>query len=165
MWRVFRQVVVVGGVLISNGVWAAVVDKTFEPRVTIFKGTAGEAIEIVADKTDFLASYRPSLETFSSLHIPFRVRSVMGVGINYRMSLALSQHVCWVEGAAQPAPWDGVALSVDGESFTATLPVEVLESVVEKSHVLSVDYPKRPQMDELQSCYGTIGVVAEMVEL
>ncbi len=156
---------VVIGVLVSNGVWAAVVDETFEPRVTIFKGTPGEAIEIVADKTEFLVSYRPSMETFSSLHIPFRVRSVLGVNINYRLSLALSQQVCLEGEPASPVPWGGVTYWIDDAPFTSSAPIDVFEAVVEKSHLLRVDYPQRPQTDEAQVCYGTIGIVAGIAEI
>lgn len=165
MWRAI--VIYLGvslGILMSQSVGA--VDRTLRPSVTIFKGEPGEAIEIVADKTDFVAIYQTDQKTFVPLLIPFKVRSVLGVNIDYRLSLSLSQHFCQ-ENSEPDGPyqaWDGVTLWMNDTLFTTSTPVEV-NDVVTQSHVLTVKYPERLQTDVDQLCYGTIGLVAGVVDL
>ncbi len=157
-----RRVVICLGmsicVFMSQGVWA-VADRIFNPFVTIFKSGSGDSIEIVADSTDFLATYKAELRSFIPLFIPFKVRSIHDGTISYNLSLSFSQHFCQVTPDSSFEVWDGVTLLLDHAPFTEDIVVSV-DDVSVNSHVLTVQFSELTQTDVVQSCFGTIGLVA-----
>ena len=152
--------------LLSFGVAANTIEKTFYPEVTIFKTAPSDTIEIKAERFDFLTTYSVSLQRFKPLDIPFVVRSVQGTALTYDMTLRISQHYCRTNNV--DTELSGVTTTLNGLSFPlfgSRLPgaggVKVTGKA-ESKHVMRVSFPEFQQTDKDQACFGTFVLMAEV---
>ncbi|MGR5227274.1 hypothetical protein ACPV30_02000 [Photobacterium damselae] len=151
----------------SGLIQASVIEHTFSPNVTIFKSSS-DALEITAPKTDFIAQYDVSKQTFKPITIPFEVKSKKGSPINYRLILPLSQHFCEDTITSDVSPLAALQFWLDGQPFaptTSSLPGNngyLFENQVRNDHTILIQYPIHPQKNTEQRCYGTLGIQAEI---
>ncbi|HIF9335437.1 TPA: hypothetical protein ACX6RM_003751 [Photobacterium damselae] len=152
----------------SGLIQASVIEHTFSPHVTIFKSSSSDALEIIAPKTDFIAQYDMSKQTFKPITIPFEVKSKKGSPINYRLTLPLSQHFCEDVVTSEVSPLAALQFWLDGQPFaptTSSLPGNdgyLFENQVRNDHAIRIQYPIHSQKNAEQRCYGTLGIQAEI---
>ena len=158
--------VIVGFCLLSFGVAASTIEKTFSPEVTIYKTAPSDTIEIKANRFDFIALYSVLLQRFKPLDIPFVVRSVQGAPLTYDVTLRVSQHYCRINNV--DTELSGVTTTLDGVPFPlfgSGLEGDGGRKVTGKSeskHVMRVSFPELQQTDEEQGCFGTFVIMAEV---
>lgn len=152
----------------SGFIQASVIEHTFLPHVTIFKSSPSDTLEIIASKTDFIAQYDVSKQTFKPITIPFEVKSKKGNPINYRLTLPLSQHFCEDVETSEVSSLSALQFWLDGQPFAPTessLPGNsgyLFENQVRNDHAIRIQYPIHPQKNVEQRCYGTLGIQAEI---
>ncbi|WP_394230856.1 hypothetical protein [Shewanella colwelliana] len=146
--------------LFAGSSLAAVVEKTFNPQVTIVKNTPSDSLRITIEQSDFISTYSLSLETFQPINIPFTVHSINDTPLDYTIKLQDSQHHCREDGQTERA-LSGVRTTLDGVEFAVKGEgVEVSDSK-ESAHLMYVEFPKVSQIEVEQACYGTFIVIAE----
>ena len=151
--------------LISSSVFASELQPLeFTPQVTVHQGSSGGGgLEITAEKTEFVALYSSSLNTFKPLAIPFTVRTLDGANQNYTIKLQDSQHYCQVKGD-EAESLSGVGVSLDGTTLpsgSGAVGFPVLNKK-ESKHNMRVEFPFIEVVGNQKNCYGTLILIAEI---
>ncbi len=144
----------------SVSVFATTIEKTFQPQTTIIKNASSDALKITVERSDFIAVYSSSLNTFRSVDMPFTVQSINGTPLDYTITLQTSQHYCQEDGQSATSLL-GVLTTVNNTPFTVGGAGVVVRNSIESDHVMRVSFPSIPQKGASQGCYGTFVVIAE----
>lgn len=135
--------------------WAGTLERSLPVSVSILVNQSSSDLEIVADKTTFSAIYDAASQRFSPLNIPFTVRSISGQNVNYDLSMAQLAGQC--DGGALSltllAALDGTDISLNEKRRAAG---------IKNSHVMEIKFPYLPQINAVQQCEGSLGIVAEL---
>lgn len=148
-------------------VTANAIERALTPYVSIFNRSNSGAIQIKAPRTQFVIPYSDDDGSFSPLAIEFNVISLSETPIDYRLTLPLSQHFCVVDNKDTALTLKDI--TIDGApiaSSLSTLPGHkgiLTTGVKEKTHVMTVTYPRIERSSSSIFCYGTLGIQAEVV--
>lgn len=139
---------------------SGVIPHTFTPSATIF-GQVSDSIEIRANQRTFITLYSVEERAFRPLNIPFDVASLDGLALDYRLTLPIFAHACEVNGVSTALA--GVKVVLDGKVWPSE---GVVFNGALNSHSIQLTYPEITQkVGVSQYCYGTVGVLAEVVSL
>lgn len=129
-------------------------EKTLNVSINIIAQQAGGQLEIETVNNHFLARYIVQEQRFSPLEIPFNVRSISGLNVNYSLSIGSMAGRCAGNEILLTSNLDGMPIAInDKRQYSGT----------DVPHSLVIDFPILPQLTQTFFCEGHVSIVTELI--